>query len=103
MVAILDGDRLDWHTMNEPKQPIFGNCDPPDGKSSVFYFQIGAKRYEIRSTVQVRQVVKGPAEIIEMSKPDPLKNRAPEPKQTSPSVTGLFGQNLSGLRRRRRR
>jgi hypothetical protein len=79
MVAVLAGDRLDWHTMNEPKQPSFGNSNPPDGgKSSVFYFRIGAKRYEIRSTVQVRQVVKGPAEIIEMSKPDPLKNRAPE-------------------------
>jgi hypothetical protein len=41
---------------------------PPDaGTTSVFCFHMGEKRYEIRTTVQARQIPSEPAEVIEMA------------------------------------
>jgi hypothetical protein len=56
--------------------PISRNSNPPNhGTSSVFYVNIGGKRYEIRTTVEAREITGGPAEVIEMSSRDRSEER----------------------------
>jgi hypothetical protein len=55
---------------------IPSNSNPPNhGASSVFYFCIGGKRYEIRTTVEAREIRNGPAEVIAMSSRDRSEER----------------------------
>jgi hypothetical protein len=60
---------------------IPSNSNPPNhGASSVLYLSIGGKRYEIRTTVETREIRNGPAEVIEMSSPDRSEERPPAEK-----------------------
>jgi hypothetical protein len=60
---------------------IPSNSNPPNyGTSSVFYFSIGGKRYELRTTVEAREITGGPAEVIEISSLDRSEERPPTQK-----------------------
>ena len=58
---------------------ILKNSKPPaGGASSVLYFRLGQKRYEIRTTVEAREVATEPAEVIEIANRDrKVKRRGP--------------------------
>jgi hypothetical protein len=61
--------------------PLPSNSNPPKhGASSVLYFCIAGKRYEIRTTVEAREIRNGPAEVIEMCSRDGSEERASSEK-----------------------
>ena len=53
--------------MAKPVSVPSSSHPPNHGASSVLYVSIAGKRYEIRTTVEAREIRNGPAEVIEMS------------------------------------
>jgi hypothetical protein len=63
------------------------NSKPPACEaSSVLYFRLGQKRYEIRTTVEAREVATEPAEVIEMANRDRKGRRV---KRRGPRIIPL--------------
>jgi hypothetical protein len=61
--------------MRKPVE-IPNNSKSPDAEtSSVLYFQLGQKRYEIRTRVEAREVASKPAEVIVMANRDDKESR----------------------------
>jgi hypothetical protein len=51
--------------MPEPREIPQTPDHPDEGTTSVVVLNMGGKRYEIRTNVEVREVTRGPAEVIQ--------------------------------------
>ena len=82
--------------MQKPVEIPKNSKSPDCEASSVLYFRLGQQRYEIRTTVEAREVATKPAEVIEMAKRDRKKRRVKPrgPRKHSSIVVDDFCREL---------